>query len=126
MIPKNNTELVQPTIRHPDLRPSNIFVSDDFEITSLIDWQYSTILPFFLISGIPDELDNSQDPISQSLEPPRLPDNIQELEEDLKVAQLQIFRDRQLHYLYVKQTIKKLLPFRSTYLSVLHRETQDL
>lgn len=57
--------LTRPIIRHPDLRPSNIFVSDDYEITSLIDWQYATALPLFLQSGIPDDLE-SLSPASSS------------------------------------------------------------
>jgi len=31
-------ELNRPTIRHPDLSPSNIFVSESGGITGLIDW----------------------------------------------------------------------------------------
>jgi aminoglycoside phosphotransferase (APT) family kinase protein len=41
-------ELSTPTIRHPDLSPSNIFVSDSGELTGVIDWQHATILPIFL------------------------------------------------------------------------------
>jgi aminoglycoside phosphotransferase (APT) family kinase protein len=52
LMPQVNSKLLRPIIRHPDLRPSNIFVSDDFEITSLIDWQSSVILPLCLQSGI--------------------------------------------------------------------------
>lgn len=75
LIPEGSPELIQAIIRHPDLRPSNIFVSDDYEITSLIDWQHATALPLFLHSGIPDELNNSFDPVSSSLETPQLPED---------------------------------------------------
>ncbi|RMY82141.1 hypothetical protein D0862_12113, partial [Hortaea werneckii] len=43
--------LTTPTLRHPDLRPGNIFVSNDFHITALIDWQHSVAQPLFLSCG---------------------------------------------------------------------------
>ena len=40
-------------IRHPDLQPGNIVVSSsNLQITSLIDWQHTSILPLFLLAGI--------------------------------------------------------------------------
>jgi hypothetical protein len=107
LVPQGDSNLSRPTIRHPDLRPSNIFVSDDFEITSLIDWQHSTILPLFLQSGIPDDLDNSRDSVSRALETPALPCDIAELNEDEEARQLQIFAKRQLHHLYMTETADK-------------------
>ncbi|EPE25063.1 Protein kinase-like (PK-like) [Glarea lozoyensis ATCC 20868] len=47
LVPKEE-ELNMPTIRHPGLSPSNIFVSESGEITGIIDWQHTTILPKFL------------------------------------------------------------------------------
>jgi hypothetical protein len=104
LIPHGNAELTRPVLRHPDLRPSNIFVSDDYKITSLIDWQRAEVLPLFLHSGIPDDLDNSVDPISKSLETPRLPDNISALSEEEQSNQLDLFRKRQLHHFYLTET----------------------
>jgi len=46
-------ELHLPTIRHPDLSPSNILVDDSGDITGIIDWQHTTILPLFLQAKIP-------------------------------------------------------------------------
>ena len=82
LVPRGDSNLSRPTIRHPDLRPSNIFVSDDFEITSLIDWRHSAILPLFLQSGIPNDLDNSRDSVLRALETPALPREVAELNED--------------------------------------------
>jgi hypothetical protein len=108
LVPQGDSNLSRPTIRHPDLRPSNIFVSDDFEITSLIDWQHSTILPLFLQSGIPNDLDNSRDSVSRALKTPALPCDIAELSEDEESRQLlQIFAKRQLHHLYMTATADK-------------------
>lgn len=59
LIPQGDQGLLRPVLRHADHRPGNIFVSDKFEITSLIDWQNSTILPLFLHSGVPNDVDNS-------------------------------------------------------------------
>lgn len=54
--------LTSPILRHPDLRPSNMFVSDNLEITALIDWQHSTALPAFLSAGVPDFLGRGPQP----------------------------------------------------------------
>ena len=104
LVPQGNAGFLRPIIRHPDLRPSNIFVSDDYKITSLIDWQNSTILPLYLHSGIPNDLDNSMDLVSRSLEIPRLPEKTSELSEDERLQQLENFAKRQLHYFYMTET----------------------
>lgn len=106
LIPDRCEELTQPVIRHPDLRPSNIFVSDEYEITSLIDWQAAVVLPVFLHSGIPDDLDNSLDPLSSSMETPRLPDNLSTLDEASRCEQLEAFARRRLHHLYLMETAR--------------------
>ncbi|KAB8259430.1 kinase-like domain-containing protein [Aspergillus pseudonomiae] len=79
LIPHGNSTLHCPVLRHPDLQPNNIFVSDELEISGLIDWQHRTILPLFLQCAIPDSLQNYGD-------------------------DAELFRKRQLHYLYVKMT----------------------
>jgi len=48
IVPRENDALVHPTLRHPDLQPNYVFVSDDVEITGLIDGQHCAILPVFL------------------------------------------------------------------------------
>ncbi|KAJ5981941.1 hypothetical protein N7451_012041 [Penicillium sp. IBT 35674x] len=106
LIPHNSPALCRPVIRHPDLQPNNIFVSDDLEICGLIDWQHSTALPLFLQCGIPKSLQNYGDEISESLQIPSLPDNFDELEEMEQYQQADIYRRRQLHYLYVQLTAK--------------------
>ena len=42
-------------IRHANLQPHNIFVSELFEVTFLIDWQHCSILLLFLQAKIPKE-----------------------------------------------------------------------
>lgn len=102
-------ELLRPTLRHPDLQPNNIFVSDKLEITGLIDWQHCVALPLFLQGGIPGSLQNYGDDVSESLEVPGLPENFDDLSEDEQMNQLLVLRKRQLHYHYILET-RKLNP----------------
>ncbi|EUC48494.1 hypothetical protein COCMIDRAFT_87131 [Bipolaris oryzae ATCC 44560] len=104
LIPDGNSTLVHPTMRHPDLQLNNIFVSDDFSITSVIDWQHCTILPLFLQCGIPNSIQNYGDSISESLTFPDLPPNFDELSEYAQSQETELLRRRQLHYFYVAAT----------------------
>ena len=106
LIPHGNPALHRPVLRHPDLQPNNIFVSDELEINGLIDWQHSTVLPLFLQCAIPNSLQNYGDDVSESLQKPTLPNNFNQLELEEQHQQAELFRKRQLHYLYVKTTAK--------------------
>jgi Ser/Thr protein kinase RdoA (MazF antagonist) len=37
LVPSSEDYLLRPTLRHPDFQPRNIFVTDDFTITGVID-----------------------------------------------------------------------------------------
>ncbi|QQK42180.1 kinase-like protein [Penicillium digitatum] len=102
LIPQNNSAITRPVMRHPDLQPNNIFVSDKLEITGLIDWQHSVVLPLFLQCGIPNSLQNYGDEVSESLQIPCLPDNFNNLEEREQFEQAELLRRRQLHHFYAK------------------------
>jgi Phosphotransferase enzyme family len=106
LIPNGNDTLTRPTIRHPDLQPNNVFVSDNLEITGLIDWQHCAILPLFLQCGIPNSFQNYGDSVSESLTPPELPHNFDELSESEQFKQVVLLRRRQLHYFYITTTAK--------------------
>ncbi|UPX15252.1 uncharacterized protein EKO05_0005707 [Ascochyta rabiei] len=106
MIPNGDPIITRPTLRHPDLQPNNVFVSDDLSITSLIDWQHCALLPLFLQCGIPNSLQNYSDSISESLIPPELPHDFDEMSEDEQFEQVVLLRRRQLHYFYVAATAK--------------------
>lgn len=93
-----------PTIRHPDLSPNNIFISNSGNITGLIDWQHTSILPLFLQAKIPKHFQNWGDDESESMQPPRLPDNFDSMAADEKEAELEIYRRRQTHYFYMGYT----------------------
>lgn len=101
-----NPALTTPTLRHPDLQPINIFISDDLRVTGLIDWHHTPILPLFLQCGIPNNLQNYADPVSQELTRPKLPPGFDELSDEKQFEQVLLLRKRQLHYFYVEATEK--------------------
>lgn len=48
----------RPTLRHPDLSPSNIMVNSSNDIVGVIDWQHAVVLPLCLCAGIPRHFQN--------------------------------------------------------------------
>jgi hypothetical protein len=95
-------------IRHPDLQPSNIIVSrspdSNLHVAGLIDWQHTSILPLFLLTGIPQQLQNYADIGSQSMASPSLPEKLDDLDETQKSKEMELYRRRLVHYHYVKNT----------------------
>ncbi|KAI5114954.1 hypothetical protein M0805_002672, partial [Coniferiporia weirii] len=61
-------------------------------VVGLIDWQHTSILPLFLLTGIPQQLQNYDDIDSQSTTRPSLPEK------------LELNRRRLVHYYYVENT----------------------
>jgi hypothetical protein len=93
-------QLNTPILRHPDLRPSNILVAEDFSITGIIDWQHSMVLPTFLATGIPKQFQNYGDEGFNPLDPPKLPDDLESMDEEERAAAEEQFRRRQTHFAY--------------------------
>jgi hypothetical protein len=95
-------------IRHPDLQQSNIIVrrsSDSgWQVVSLLDWQHASILPTFFLAGVPQRLQNHDDPVSESMTPPLLPENFDELDETERTNAEEVYRRRLVHYHYVQYT----------------------
>ncbi|KAI7266089.1 hypothetical protein KC345_g8285 [Hortaea werneckii] len=100
--------LQKPVIRHPDLSPNNIFVDDNRNITGIIDWQHTTVLPLYLHAGIPSSLQNYGDPDSEELKKLEYPLNLDELDEEDRLKDIELYRRRHTHYYYVGATITKL------------------
>jgi hypothetical protein len=98
------SNLSRPILRHPDLQPNNIFVSQDFSITGLIDWQHSLVLPAFLAAGIPGSLQNYDDEQSVSFVPPRLPEDFETMSGDERAKTHEQFRRRHVHFFYLAFT----------------------
>lgn len=105
--PNGDETLTRPTLRHPDLQPNNVFVSDNLSITGLIDWQHCAALPLFLQCGIPNSLQNYGDSVSESLVLPEVPEGFDDLSEETQFEQVLLLRRRQLHYFYVAETAKQ-------------------
>ncbi|KAL1961045.1 hypothetical protein VTO42DRAFT_4933 [Malbranchea cinnamomea] len=62
----------QPTIRHPDLSPSNVFIDDSGEITGIIDWKRTEALPMFLQARMPAHFQDFGDGELRELPGPKL------------------------------------------------------
>jgi hypothetical protein len=59
------------------------------------------VLPTFLASGMPDMFQNYDDAESISFVPPRLPDNLEAMDEDEKASAQEQFRRRHIHFFYL-------------------------
>ncbi|RMZ87154.1 hypothetical protein DV736_g5622, partial [Chaetothyriales sp. CBS 134916] len=102
--PKSRSQL-QPTIRHPDLQPHNLFVSDDFRIVGLIDWQHCSVLPLYLQAGVPKYWQNTSDePVV--VEKPELPPDYEQLSEAEQSRAMLEYQQRQLYLLYLGYTTR--------------------
>ncbi|EZF69676.1 hypothetical protein H105_07906 [Trichophyton soudanense CBS 452.61] len=91
----------QPTIRHPDLTPTNVFVSPDtFDITCIIDWQHAIITPLLLAAGHPKMFENPDVEPPETLEAPKPPEGYDTLDIETKSQVDELLRRRYLYYLY--------------------------
>lgn len=97
-------------IRHPDLQPNNVFVSwspdSGCKVVSLFDFQHTSILPMFLLAGIPQRFQNHADSVSRSMTPPSRPEDIDEFSEAKRAGEEYRYRCRLVHYHYVTSTEK--------------------
>lgn len=93
-----------PAIRHPDLSPSNIFISESGDITGILDWQHTTILPIFLQAKIPKHFQNYGDDDSENFQRPKLAEDFDTMSSIDQEAELELYRRRQVHYFYLGYT----------------------
>lgn len=98
--------LNRPVLRHPDFQPNNILVSESKEVTGLVDWQHSTILPLGLTARMPHYFQNYGDEESDKLLEPQLdlPPDYDTLSESDQVSVRETQRRRLVHYLYATLT----------------------
>ncbi|KAL8658701.1 MAG: hypothetical protein Q9202_007470 [Teloschistes flavicans] len=94
----------RPILRHLDLQPNNIFVSDSMDVLGIIDWQHCAILPLFLNAGIPQEFQNYGDWVSEQGIDPRLPEGLEHLNSNEQDDVHETHRRRQLHFFYMTCT----------------------
>ena len=99
-------EFNAPAIRHPDLSPSNILIRDSGDIAGIIDWQHTAVLPLFLQAKIPQHYQNWGDEDSENLRSPELPKGFDGMAEEDKEYELERYRNRVAHYLYVGLSAK--------------------
>ncbi|KAH7394510.1 kinase-like domain-containing protein [Pyrenochaeta sp. MPI-SDFR-AT-0127] len=91
----------QPTLRHPDLTPGNIFISPDTgRISCLIDWQHSIIQPQLLAAGYPRAFENPDDELSPDLVEPKLPQDMESMPVEEQAVQRELYRQRLLFFGY--------------------------
>lgn len=112
----------RPILRHPDLQPNNIFVSENLDIVGIIDWQHCSVLPQFLAAGIPKYFQNYRDEVSLRFIPPKLPENLAEMDDEEHAEELEKFRRRHLHFFYLGFTQR----FNLAHFEVLDRRTDLL
>lgn len=86
---------------HTDLRTPNIFVNDNGNITSIIDWQSSWAGPVFLEGRHPHFLDYNGDMVLE------LPENFKQLDKNTQTAVRDQVTRSILLYLYEKYTAER-------------------
>jgi len=103
LVPKQE-DLASPTLRHPDLHQSNIFLRpQSTDILGIIDWQGASILPFFLQSGFPVFCDHDPER-PQTLEKPKLDDNFEEMNPGEQEEALMNLKHKQANLYYTAAT----------------------
>lgn len=91
----------QPTLRHPDLTPGNIFISPDTgRISCLIDWQHTVIQPQLLAAGYPRAFENPDDELFPDLVEPKLPGDMADLSVEEQAVQRERYHQRLLFFGY--------------------------
>ncbi|ESZ90625.1 phosphotransferase enzyme family protein [Sclerotinia borealis F-4128] len=103
LVPKAE-QLNTPIIRHPDLSPSNILISDNGDIAGVIDWQHAAILPLFLQAKVPKHFQNYGDDDSENFRRPKLADDFITMTSSDSEVEMELYRRRQVHYFYLSYT----------------------
>ncbi|KAL4966948.1 kinase-like domain-containing protein [Aspergillus stella-maris] len=91
----------KPTLRHPDLNPSNVFITDTGEISCIIDWQHSSIQPLLVIAGNPPLFQNPDPEPPAGLEKPSLSADYDSLSASDKIQADELHRRRMIFWLYM-------------------------
>ena len=90
-----------PTLRHPDLTPNNILISDDLIVTGFLDWQQSVVLPAFLPADILTAFQNYADKGSRGSKVPKLPENLDSMDGTERAKAEEQYRRRCTHSYYL-------------------------
>jgi hypothetical protein len=71
--------------------------SNQLKIVGLLDWQHASILPQFLLTGIPGHL------VLQALIPPSLPVNMDKLDQSEQRHAIGLYHHHLIHFHYIKK-----------------------
>jgi hypothetical protein len=94
-------------MRHPGLALWNIVIDpDDLKITSILDWQGASVLPYPIQAGYPWFLSNDRKGVSEVRQLDKLPDNFDSLDKDEKVKLQVNHIDRLSCQLYILANAK--------------------
>lgn len=104
----SNHAFNRPVLRHPDLQPNNILVSDSLDVVGLIDWQHATVVPLCLAAGMPHSFQNYGDPESERMAKPArdLPSDFGSLSPAEQEAAKDQHMRRWNHFLYAGLTLR--------------------
>ncbi|KAF2827212.1 hypothetical protein CC86DRAFT_439615 [Ophiobolus disseminans] len=102
LLPKSSAHpFNQPTLRHPDLTPGNIFITPETgQISCLIDWQHAIVQPQLLAAGYPRAFENPDDLLPPKLVIPKLPEHLSSLSPEEQTATRELHRQRLFFYTY--------------------------
>ncbi|KAI9699639.1 MAG: hypothetical protein M1836_002673 [Candelina mexicana] len=103
LIPKQE-DLTCPTLRHPDLHQSNIFICPQSkQILNIIDWQGASVLPFVVQAGYPALCDHDMR-YQQSMQRPRLSDEFDKMSPGEQQEALMKLKHEQANLYYTAAT----------------------
>ncbi|KAF2461968.1 kinase-like domain-containing protein [Lineolata rhizophorae] len=110
VVPPDCNVLTKPTIRHPNLEFRHIFVSDNLEITGVVDWQNCAVLPLILQCGIPRIFQHDSKEMSMMVGFPELPTGLSEMDGDDQEREIRESTLRSVHSFYLTETWSKNEP----------------
>lgn len=76
-------------------------MTESCEVSCIIDWQHTTILPLLLVAGNPPLFDNPDSEPPKDFQKPSLPENYDALKAEEKSQADELHRQRMLFYLYM-------------------------
>jgi hypothetical protein len=102
LLPQEHTHSFhRPTIRHPDLTSSNIFIDPATGfISSLIDWQHALIEPLGIAAGITRTFESADTSYSPRIDEPQLPEDLDTLSAEEQAEARATYRKLLLYHCY--------------------------
>ncbi|EAS33646.3 uncharacterized protein CIMG_04670 [Coccidioides immitis RS] len=102
LLPEDGAHVVnRPILRHPDLNPTNIYVTGTCDVSCILDWQHTTILPLLMAAGNPPAFENPDPEPPKDYSKPSLPEDYESLDAEAKSQADELHRRRMLFYLYM-------------------------